>query len=440
MQHLFSDFNDASAEEWKKKIEVDLKGVTFDQLTRKTRDGIEIYPFYHDINIINEISVAKENSWEICNEIHVQNEKKANEMALQHLQNGVSGLRFVLNGKKDLSVLLKDISIQHIYLQFKLTGMPDEFLFDFTAYLNTHSLNWEDLNVSVIHDELNELIQEGKFKFGETEFKYSFLNTWNSCKANNLFIDASIYNNSGATTATELSLALSQLNEFLHILDDAKQIAQLKKVTVELAVDTLFFEQISKLRAFRNLAELLFNQYNCSPQLHLHCSTSNVYRSSFDSYSNLLRDSLSGMASVIGNCDSLIIYPFSNKENQANLSNRMSRNQQLIFKEESYLNKVTEIAKGSYFIETLTHAIAEKSWEAFKSIEQRGGFIKDAENTINKLKQQQFELITDYKEGKRVLVGVNKFINSSDAPKVITSENITNSGIQAISISQAIIS
>ena len=130
MQHLFSDFNDASAEEWKKKIEVDLKGVTFDQLTRKTRDGIEIYPFYHDINIINEISVAKENSWEICTEIHVQNEKKANELALQYLQNGVSGLRFVLNGKKDLSVLLKDISIQHIYLQFKLTGMPDEFLFD----------------------------------------------------------------------------------------------------------------------------------------------------------------------------------------------------------------------------------------------------------------------------------------------------------------------
>ena len=111
----------------------------------------------------------------------------------------------------------------------------------------------------------------------------------------------------------------------------------------------------------------------------------------------------------------------------------------MIFKEESYLDKVTEIAKGSYFIETLTHAIADKSWEAFKSIEQRGGFIKGLENTINKLNQQQFELITDYKEGKRVLVGVNKFINSSDAPQAITSENTTNSGIQAILISQAII-
>lgn len=440
MQHLFSEFNDASAEEWKKKIEADLKGVTFEQLTRKTRDGIEIYPFYHDVKITNEISVSSENSWEICAEIHVQNEKKANELALQHLQNGVSGLRFVLNGKKDLTVLLKDISIQHIYLQFKLTGLPDEFLFDFTAYLNANSMKWEELNVCVMHDELNELIQEGQFKFGEKEFKHSFLNTWNSCKANNLFIDASIYNNSGATTVTELSLALAQLNEYLHILDETKQITQLKKVTVELAVDTLFFEQISKLRAFRNLAELLFQQYNCSPKLHLHCSTSNVYRSSFDAYSNLLRDTLSGMATVIGNCDSLIIYPFSDKDEQANLSNRMSRNQQLIFKEESYLDKVTEIAKGSFFIETLSQAIAEKSWEAFKSIEQRGGFIKDAENTINKLKQQQAELFADYKEGKRILVGVNKYINSSDAPQVIPTEKNSVSGLKELTISQAILS
>jgi methylmalonyl-CoA mutase len=441
MQNLFSEFQETSAEEWKKKIEADLKGVTFEQLTRKTRDGIEISPFYHDVKIADVVPITKSTAWEICAEILVQKEKEANALALQYLQNGVSGLRFVINGKKDLSVLLNDISIQHIYLQFQLIGMPDEFLFDFTTYLNANSLKWEDLNVCVIHDELNHLIQEGCFKMGENEFKNGFLNTWNSCKSNNLVVDATIYNNAGATTVTELSCALAQLNEYLHILDRSKQLSQLKKVTVELAIDTLFFEQIAKLRAFRNLTALLFEQYNCLPQLHIHCSTSNVYRSAFDSYSNLLRDTLAGMAAVIGNCDSLIIRSFSEKVEQQTLANRMSRNQQLIFKEESYLDKVTEIAKGSYFIESLTQSICEKSWEAFKTIEQKGGFIHEALNhEIGSLiKEQQQALINDYKEGKRVLVGLNKFINSNDAPVKDYSEQKIKSGVQTLTISQVIL-
>ena len=100
----------------------------------------------------------------------------------------------------------------------------------------------------------------------------------------------------------------------------------------------------------------------------------------------------------------------------------MARNQQLILKEESYLNKSSDISAGSYYIETLTDSIAEKAWEQFKVIETKGGFIACMKtNFIQNLISKDAEvLIEQLKEGKIVLVGVNKFQNAKEEIKLKT--------------------
>ncbi len=72
--------------------------------------------------------------------------------------------------------------------------------------------------------------------------------------------------------------------------------AAIQKVNISLTTGTDFFEEIAKLRALQIILSNLWEPYSIKPNIHLHIETSNSYRSAFDSYSNLLRDTLAGIA------------------------------------------------------------------------------------------------------------------------------------------------
>ena len=95
---------------------------------------------------------------------------------------------------------------------------------------------------------------------------------------------------------------------------------------------------------------------------------------------------------------------------------RISKNIQLLFQEESYLNQVKDTSKGSYYVENLIISIKKKSWDNFLSIEKRGGFIAALKNgDIQKQINAELEKkMNDLKEDKRTMIGVNKFINEND--------------------------
>src|SRR5690606_28586498 len=216
----------------------------------------------------------------------------------------------------------------------------------------------------------------------------------------------------------------------------------IKHLHIDIATDTLFFEQIAKLRSLRKTLPLILNQYDCKAQVHLHASNSNTYRSEYDSYSNLLRDTLAGMAAIIGGADSLYIPPFDLKKLSDNeFSRRLSLNQQLIFKEESYLNKVADSSTGSYAIEQLTHDIAEKSWKLFQQIEEEGRF-QAAGNKVKiqaTIQQQAQELVEAYRSGKKILVGVNKFPDPMDQPQEKRANPQRTSGLTALNLADALL-
>jgi methylmalonyl-CoA mutase len=95
---------------------------------------------------------------------------------------------------------------------------------------------------------------------------------------------------------------------------------------------------------------------------------------------------------------------------------RISRNQLLILKHESYFDKVTNAADGSYYIESLTEELAEKALLLFKDIEANGGFLKQlADGTIQrKITESANKEQELFDSGKEVLLGTNKFPNKND--------------------------
>ncbi|HEY1040562.1 MAG TPA: methylmalonyl-CoA mutase family protein [Bacteroidia bacterium] len=444
MKKLFSEFKPVSAGEWKLRIEKDLKETRFDSLLKTNRNGITIKPFYTREDLHAETNpVFTASNWDICARVLVSNEKEANKQALENLQNGVSGLCFVIQKQYDFNILLDNISVPHIYIQFIVNENIAAFVTGFKNYLHAKGINEEELNCSIVYDSIGQHLKKGQgMSNNKTEELTFLLNTRNTKGLKTICVDGSIYQNAGANASYELAATLSHLNEYLNWLDNAGQIQLAEKIQVTLATGTDFFEEIAKLRAFRKLAALVFEAYSIQPQLYIHCETSNVYRSQFDSYSNLLRDSISGMAAVLGGCNSLIIHAFNETvEGQNSFSSRMSRNQQLIFKEEAYLDKVADVAAGSFYIETLTEQIAVKAWEYFREIEKNGGLIQlfESGKLKTRIDQQADELVNAYKNGKRVLIGVNKFPNPKDAPIAKPTGIKKTKGIDALSLTNEIL-
>jgi methylmalonyl-CoA mutase len=317
----------------------------------------------------------------------------------------------------DTSALLKGISLDHIYSQFFISNDALHILDD----LKSH------------YGNVNE--HDGKIKCFiniDPLCLYSYYGEWHANKEKDLSIldglkhvpvNVSLYQEAGANTVNELAIGLAHLNEYFTYLSEKKN---LKKQPLHFifSVGSDFFTEIAKFRAFRKLVALLQEQYSVNLPIHIHVQTSLINKSALDSYTNMLRTTTEAMSAVIGGCDSLAVLPFNEQLDEvSDFSSRISRNQQHILKEESYLNKVADMASGSYYIETLTEELCEHAWEQFKMIESKGGFILCLEsNFIQDLISKDAEHFkSQVKEGKMILVGVNKFQNAKESLKEVPS-------------------
>ena len=112
-------------------------------------------------------------------------------------------------------------------------------------------------------------------------------------------VDGSLYYNAGAASVYQLGLMTAQVNEYLQALSDQEALGNVKQLHITVATGTAFFEEIAKVRALRQLLQLLTKQYNIEPVITIQAVTGTLYKAPYDAYNNLLRDTLAGMDAVI---------------------------------------------------------------------------------------------------------------------------------------------
>jgi methylmalonyl-CoA mutase len=126
------------------------------------------------------------------------------------------------------------------------------------------------------------------------------------------------------------------------------------------------------------------------------------------------------MSAALGGADEILVRAYdSTFQHPQTLGERVARNQQLVLAYESYLDRVTDPAAGSYFIEQLTEQLAAKGWEFFKEIENEGGLVQAIENNwlqqkINESHQAEQAL---FDAGKLNLLGSNIYPNKNEKMK-----------------------
>jgi methylmalonyl-CoA mutase N-terminal domain/subunit len=185
-----------------------------------------------------------------------------------------------------------------------------------------------------------------------------------------------------------------------------------------------FFEEIAKMRAARRIwATALKEKYgaksNRAMMLRFHTQTSGYTLTWQQPHINIVRTAFEGLAAVLGGTQSL--HTNSYDEAMALPSEEAVkvalRTQQIIAEETGVTDTVDPLA-GSYYVEWLTNRIEEEAYRYFDKIESMGGILEAVKSgyiqreiaTTSYRRQKRIE------EGKEVMVGANKYVESEEKP------------------------
>lgn len=424
---LFQDFSPISLEEWKNKIIKDLKGKDYnDTLILKTEEGFEVDAAYHQESLINNKSQffsfeKNKTEWEIREQIDIVDIKEANKKALKALKGGANSLQF--NGNissiDELRSLLNEVMIEIISVHF-YNSNPIETVDFLNKIINERNLNKTEIKASVSYDYLGELLTTGAWVENEPKDFDSVFEYIKTSPFSKLTINGQYYSNAGANNSQEIAYSFAQAVEYIHQLTEKGIKAEevISKINFNFGINSNYFFEIAKIRAAKIVWKMITETYGVNiSETNIHSQTSTYNLATQDVYTNLLRTSTEAMSAIIGGCNSLSVTPFNaSYEAPSDFSSRIARNIQIILKEESFLDKVNDAAKGSYYIETLTDEMAEQILNLFKEIENTTGFLSNIQNgnIQQAIKATNQSKLKKYQEGTKTLLGVNKYPNSME--------------------------
>ena len=403
---LFSEFPPVPTEKWEEVINKDLKGADYEKkLVWKTIEGFKVRPYYRAENLegleyldanpgekpFTRGKHVADNVWEVRQDIRVHNLAEANRIALDAVQRGATSLGLCAKEVKsvaDLEVLLKGIYIDAVSINFMCSQDYLGLLKLYVEYAKGHGFDCSKLQGSTDFDMFRFALKHGKFHRGEegdlqmakelVDYAHEALP-----KFRVLTVNAQLLHNSGSNIVQELGFGLAAANELVSRLTDlgckAHRVAS--RLQLSVGVGSTYFMEIAKIRAARLLWSKIVEQYkpecDCAYKLFINATTSSWNQSVYDPYVNMLRSTTEAMSSAVAGADSISVLPFDNAYKEADdFGYRIARNQQLLLKEESYMDKIVDPAAGSYYIENLTDEIAKGAWEHFLKVEEAGGMCK----------------------------------------------------------------
>ncbi|MGB7395825.1 MAG: methylmalonyl-CoA mutase subunit beta [Pricia sp.] len=415
-------------------------------------------------------------SWEIGHTIVVDNAFNANAKALKFLEKGVEAILFMVPTEEvEIKILLKGIDIERVPIYFELQFLSADYVEKVAGIAKKAGKN-----VYFNIDILGNLARTGNWFGGQEKDHENLGAILKSEHLNVLQVDMSLYQNSGANMVQQLAYALAHANEYLnHFADteasavtnasgntnsgqdvkstqnidlsadanaethtnantngnpntdlDANDNAKANaaksertpsfQICFKVSVGTNYFFEIAKLRALRLLWKTLGSEYGITTDCHIMAHPTKRNKTLYDYNINMLRTTTESMAAVLGGADVIFNMPYDAIYHEINaFGERIAINQLLLLKNESYFDKVGNPADGAYYIENLTHKLAEEALELFKDIEKKGGFLAHLKSGVIQLniresaekEQERFDA------GKEVLVGTNKYQNPNDRMK-----------------------
>ena len=235
-------------------------------------------------------------------------------------------------------------------------------------------------------------------------------------KFNSISISGYHIQEAGATADLELAYTLADGVEYLRagLAAGLDVDAFAPRLSFFWAIGMNVFMEIAKMRAARSLWTRLVGEFGPknpkSLSLRTHCQTSGWTLTAQDVFNNVTRTCLEAMAATQGHTQSL----HTNALDEAialptDFSARIARNTQLVLQQESGTTEIIDPWGGSYYVERLTHELAERAWAHIAEVEAAGGMASAIEAGIPKLRIEEAAARTQARidSGSQAVIGVN---------------------------------
>ena len=343
-----------------------------------------------------------------------------------------------IDSVEDMKLLFNEIPLNKMSVSMTMNGAVLPIMAFYIVAAQEQGVKLEDLSGTIQNDILKEFMvrntyiypPEDSMKIVSDIFEYT---SKHMPKFNSISISGYHMQEAGATADIELAYTLANGLEYIR-----------KGLKAGLDIDTFaprlsffwgigmnHFMEIAKLRAARMLWAKIVKEFNPknpkSLALRTHCQTSGWSLTEQDPFNNVARTCIEATAAIFGGTQSL----HTNALDEAialptDFSARIARNTQLYLQKETKITKTVDPWAGSYYIEKLTHEIAEKAWSHIEEVESLGGMTSAIKSGVPKLRIEEAAARKQARidSGQDIIVGVNKFqLKTEDLLHILEVDN-----------------
>ena len=472
----------ASKADWRKLAEGELRGRPLDDLTWKTLEGIDVAPLYtaEDLEGVNHLggipgqgpytrgvkaTMYAGRPWTIRQYAGFSTAEESNAFYRRALAAGQQGVSVAFDlathrgydsdhprvegdvGKagvaidsvEDMKILFDGIPLDKVSVSMTMNGAVIPILANFIVAGEEQGHSRAVLSGTIQNDILKEFMVRNTYIYPPEpsmkiiadiiEYTANEMPKFNSISISGYHMQEAV-----ANLVQELAFTLADGREYVRTAIaagmDVDKFAP--RLSFFFCIGMNFFMEAAKLRAARLLWSRIMDEFQPkdpkSSMLRTHCQTSGVSLQEQDPYNNVIRTAYEAMSAVLGGTQSLhtnaldeaIALPTEN-------SSRIARNTQLILQEETGVTNVVDPLAGSYYVEKLTHDMAEAAWKLIEEVEEMGGMTKAVASGMPKLRIEEAaaQRQAGQDRGTDVIVGVNKYRrDKEDAIDIMDVDNV----------------
>jgi methylmalonyl-CoA mutase len=462
-----------SKKEWAERAEKELRGRPLDDLTWKTLEGIDVQPLYteedardlpHMGTLPGEAPFTRGvrstmyagRPWTIRQYAGFSTAEESNAFYRKNLAAGQQGVSVAFDlathrgydsdhprvegdvGKagvaidsvEDMKVLFDGIPLDKVSVSMTMNGAVIPILASFIVAGEEQGHDKSVLAGTIQNDILKEFMVRNTYIYPPEPSMRIISDiieyTSNEMpKFNSISISGYHMQEAGANLVQELAYTLADGREYVKAAIEAGMDVDkfAGRLSFFFAIGMNFFMEAAKLRAARMLWHRIMTEFGAkqdrSKMLRTHCQTSGVSLQEQDPYNNVIRTAYEAMSAVLGGTQSL----HTNALDEAialptEFSARIARNTQLILQEETGVTNVVDPLAGSYYVEKLTHDLAEEAWKLMEEVEEMGGMTKAVASGMPKLRIEETAATRQamIDRGDEVIVGVNKYRKDKEDP------------------------
>jgi methylmalonyl-CoA mutase len=462
-----------SKKEWAERAEKELRGRPLDDLTWKTLEGIDVQPLYTDEDARDlphmgtlpgeapftrgvRSTMYAGRPWTIRQYAGFSTAEESNAFYRKNLAAGQQGVSVAFDlathrgydsdhprvegdvGKagvaidsvEDMKVLFDGIPLDKVSVSMTMNGAVIPILASFIVAGEEQGHDKSVLAGTIQNDILKEFMVRNTYIYPPEPSMRIISDiieyTSNEMpKFNSISISGYHMQEAGANLVQELAYTLADGREYVKAAIEAGMDVDkfAGRLSFFFAIGMNFFMEAAKLRAARMLWHRIMTEFGAkqdrSKMLRTHCQTSGVSLQEQDPYNNVIRTAYEAMSAVLGGTQSL----HTNALDEAialptEFSARIARNTQLILQEETGVTNVVDPLAGSYYVEKLTHDLAEEAWKLMEEVEEMGGMTKAVASGMPKLRIEETAATRQamIDRGDEVIVGVNKYRKDKEDP------------------------